>query len=156
VSQLSGWSFRHGQMAFRCKYLRLALPTLLASISTADSHAGTSGSLPGLDGRDDPPWALYEPPCRDIVGLNCRNYEETVACACGGMAGCTRVGVVVDGTTPVRYVIRYVIGYLPQRIGASWNLVSDKRGIAVSSVRLSHALTRDTRRRPTENTCQLP
>jgi hypothetical protein len=125
VSQLSGWSFRHGQMAFRCKYLRLALPTLLLPFLLLTPHAGTSGSSPGLDGRDDPPWALYEPPCRDIVGLNCRNYEETVACACGGMAGCTRVGVVVDGTTPVRYVI----GYLPQRIGASWNLVSNKRGL---------------------------
>jgi hypothetical protein len=92
-------------MALRCKYVRLALPTLLASISTADSHAGTSGSLPELDERDDPPRALCEPLRWDILGLNCRYYEETVACACGSMAGCTRVRVVVDGTSPVRYVM---------------------------------------------------
>jgi hypothetical protein len=61
---------------------------------------------------------LFMSPLAGIsLALIARNYEETVACACGGMAGCTRVGVVVDGTTPVRYVIRYVIGYLPQRIG---------------------------------------
>jgi len=88
-------------MAHRCKYLRLALPISLASIPTVGSHAETSGFLPGLVGRDDPQRSVREPLRWDIVGLNRRDYEETVACACGSLAGCTRIRVVVDAKSPL-------------------------------------------------------